>query len=184
VNLAVAYGSAGRLTEAIPLYERTLADRERVLGADHPDTLGSRNNFAVAYESAGRLTDAIPLYERTLADRERVLGADHPDTLTSRNNLAYAYESAGRLTDAIPPHARSGIGAVDCQLGGKEAINSLMAPICLAYEHSSSPNSTPLVIPISDRTAEPAVQQVRLRRSARQPPGHHSITLRDEGSAP
>ena len=63
---------------------RTLADRERVLGAGHPDTLTSRNNLAYAYESAGRLEEAIPLYERTLADRERVLDAGHPDTLTSR----------------------------------------------------------------------------------------------------
>jgi hypothetical protein len=82
--------SAGRLGEAILLYERTLADSERVLGADHPDTLGSRNNLAGAYVSAGRLGEAIPLYELTLADRERVLGADHPQTLTSRNNLERA----------------------------------------------------------------------------------------------
>ena len=54
-----------------------------MLGADHPDTLTSRNNLAGAYQSAGRLDEAIPLYEQTLADRERVLGADHPDTLTA-----------------------------------------------------------------------------------------------------
>ena len=60
--------SAGRLGEAIPLLERTLADRERVLGADHPDTLASRHNLADAYVSAGRLGEAIPLLERTLAD--------------------------------------------------------------------------------------------------------------------
>ena len=78
------------MEEAIRLHERTLADRERVLGADHPDTLTSRNNLAVAYEAAGWLEEAIRLHERTLADRERVLGADHPDTLTSRNNLERA----------------------------------------------------------------------------------------------
>ena len=61
-----------------------------MLGADHPDTLGSRNNLADAYQAAGDLGRAIPLYEQTLADRQRVLGADHPDTLGSRNNLAYA----------------------------------------------------------------------------------------------
>jgi tetratricopeptide (TPR) repeat protein len=76
------------LDEAIGLYEQTLADRERILGADHPDTLSSRNNLAGAYESAGRLDEAIGLHEQTLADRERILGADHPNTLTSRNNLA------------------------------------------------------------------------------------------------
>jgi hypothetical protein len=39
-NLAGAYQWAGRLLEAIALYEQVLADRERVLGPDHPDTLG------------------------------------------------------------------------------------------------------------------------------------------------
>ena len=100
-NLAGAYESAGRLTEAITLYEQVLTDRTRVRGEDHPDTLASRNNLAGAYESAGRLTEAITLYEQVLTDRTRVLGEDHPDTLASRNNLAYAYESAGRLTEAI-----------------------------------------------------------------------------------
>ena len=78
------------------MYEQTLADRERVLGPDHPDTLTSRNNLAVAYRDAGRTAEAITLHEQTLADRERVLGPDHPDTLTSRNNLALAYRDAGR----------------------------------------------------------------------------------------
>ncbi|MGH3572455.1 MAG: FxSxx-COOH system tetratricopeptide repeat protein [Pseudonocardiaceae bacterium] len=103
-NLASAYQSAGRLEQAIPLFEATLTERERVLGPDHPHTLGSRNNLAGAYESAGRLEQAIPLYEATLTDIERVLGPDHPDALTSRNNLAYAYQAAGRLEQAIPLH--------------------------------------------------------------------------------
>jgi len=36
-NLAGAYQPAGDLGRAIPLYEQTLADRERALGGDHPD---------------------------------------------------------------------------------------------------------------------------------------------------
>jgi hypothetical protein len=36
------------LTDAISLYEATLADRERVLGPDHPDTLRSSINLASA----------------------------------------------------------------------------------------------------------------------------------------
>ena len=73
-----------------------------MLGADHPDTLASRNNLAGAYRAAGDLGRAIPLYEQTLADSVRVLGADHPQTLTARNNLAYAYQSTGDLARAIP----------------------------------------------------------------------------------
>ena len=41
-NLAGAYHAAGRLTEAITLYEQVLPDRIRVLGEDHPNTLTSR----------------------------------------------------------------------------------------------------------------------------------------------
>ena len=100
-NLAHAYESAGRLEEAITLYEQVLPDSIRVLGEDHPLTLISRNNLAGAYESAGRFTEAITLYEQVTKDCARVLGEDHPDTLTSRNNLAYAYYAVGRLEEAI-----------------------------------------------------------------------------------
>ena len=95
------------LSRAITTGTRTLADSERVLGADHHDTLSSRNTLAYAYQSAGRPEQAIGLHEQTLADRQRVLGADHPDTLTSRNNLADAYQEAGRLEQAIPLHEQT-----------------------------------------------------------------------------
>jgi len=72
----------------IRLYERTLADCERALGADHPYTLRTRNNLAMSYWAAGRTAEAIPLLERTLTDWEQVLRADHPDTKAVRENLA------------------------------------------------------------------------------------------------
>ncbi|WP_454921530.1 tetratricopeptide repeat protein [Actinomyces naeslundii] len=100
-NLAGAYQTAGRLDEAIPLYEQNLEDRTRILGPHHPDTLTARNNLANAYHDAGRLNEAIPLHEQNLEDRTRILGPHYPDTLNSRNNLAGAYDDAGRLDDAI-----------------------------------------------------------------------------------
>ena len=87
--------------DSIEFYEQMLAEREWVLGPDHPDTLTIRNNLAGAYYSVGRFGEAIELYEQVLAEYERVLGADHPDTLTVRNNLAGAYKSAGRLAEAV-----------------------------------------------------------------------------------
>ena len=100
-NLAVAYQSAGRLDQAVLLFEQVLAAHEHVLGPDHPGTLAARNNLAGAYESAGRPDEAIDLFERTLEDRKRALGENHPDILTLRNNLAFAYRSAGKLDQAI-----------------------------------------------------------------------------------
>ena len=100
-NLAVAYQSAGRLDQAVLLFEQVLAAHEHVLGPDHPGTLAARNNLAGAYESAGRPDEAIDLFKRNLEDRKRALGENHPDILTLRNNLAFAYRSAGRLDEAI-----------------------------------------------------------------------------------
>ena len=93
--------------QAIMIGERLVADQERVLGPDHPDTLASRNNLATAYRAAGRTEEAISLHEQTLAARERVLGPDHPDTLNSRNNLAAAYQDAGRTEEAISLHEQT-----------------------------------------------------------------------------
>jgi hypothetical protein len=101
-SLAAAYEDAGRIAEAIRLFEQTLAGRERLLGPDDPDTMRSRTDLARAYRDAGRLADAVPLVEQTLAARERLFGADHPSTLASRNNLATAYRATGRRAEAIP----------------------------------------------------------------------------------
>ena len=100
-SLAAAYEDAGRLAEAILLFEQTLAGRERLLGPDDPDTMLSRNDLARAYRDAGRVANAVPLVEQTLSTRERLFGADHPSTLASRNNLASAYRAIGRPAEAI-----------------------------------------------------------------------------------
>jgi tetratricopeptide (TPR) repeat protein len=98
---------AGLTAEAVTHWRRLAGTAADLLGADHPDTLASRNNLASAYRDAGRREEALALFERTLADCERRLGADHPDTLTSRNNLASAYQAAGRLEEALPLFERT-----------------------------------------------------------------------------
>ena len=100
-DIARAYESAGRLTDAIVLYEQTLDDSLRILGPDHLHALAFRNNLAGAYRGAGRFDESIRLYEQNRDDSLRVLGADDRYTLVSQNNLAGAYESVGRLDEAI-----------------------------------------------------------------------------------
>ena len=100
-SLGLAYWEAGRTSDAIAVDERVLADRERLLGDEHPDTLLARANLAASYHQAGRTDDAIAIQERVLADRERLLGDEHPDTLRVRANLAVSSQQAGRTDDAI-----------------------------------------------------------------------------------
>ena len=56
--LAGTYQAAGRLSEAISLFEEALAGRMRILGPIHSDTLVSRSHLAYAYLEAGRVDDA------------------------------------------------------------------------------------------------------------------------------
>ncbi len=76
------------------------AVRERVLGADHPDTLISRREVAVALGWLGRWGEALGAYRAVADSRTRTLGAAHPDTLTSRNDEAHCLEQLGRGAEA------------------------------------------------------------------------------------
>ena len=63
-NLASAYQAAGRLPEAIALFERVRDAQIAKLGPDHPDTLNTLDNLARAYQDAGKVPEAIALLER------------------------------------------------------------------------------------------------------------------------
>ncbi|MGW1809094.1 tetratricopeptide repeat protein [Streptomyces sp. NPDC002078] len=127
---------SGQPASAVHHYRRLTDARTTQLGADHPDTLASRNDLAGAYRSAGDLGRAIPLYEQTLADMQRVLGDDHPNTLASRNNLAYAYRSAGDLGRAIPLLEQT-LADRERVLGGDHS-NTLASRNNLAYAYESA----------------------------------------------
>ncbi|HCT75440.1 MAG TPA: hypothetical protein DGG94_11070 [Micromonosporaceae bacterium] len=69
--------------EAIDLHQQILADRLRMPGADHPETLNSRHYLAYAYHSMGRLDKAIDLFQKIIADSERMLSL--ADTLNAKD---------------------------------------------------------------------------------------------------
>lgn len=78
-----------------PLHQQNLADCERVLGADHPETLVARANLAYLYALQDQPARAITLHQRNLTGYERVHGPDHPHTLNARVNLASCYHALG-----------------------------------------------------------------------------------------
>jgi hypothetical protein len=63
-----------------------LGGRERLRGADRPDTIVSRTDLALVYLSMQKLAAAMEEYERVAADSERVLGRMHSITLRSRSS--------------------------------------------------------------------------------------------------
>jgi tetratricopeptide (TPR) repeat protein len=86
---------------AVPIAEAVVAGREKLLGADHPDTLEALHTLAHAHEYTDHPTKAIELYQRAAAERACVLGDDHADTLRSRAGLAAAHTMAGRAVEAM-----------------------------------------------------------------------------------
>ena len=126
LNHLVELGDA--MPHAIAIGEPLIADLDRLLAPDDPDTVRVRNDLAHAYRETGRVADAVPLIEQVLAARERLFGADDPRTLASRNNLASAYRITGRAADAI--------GLFEENLAACERLFGADHPRTLASRHS------------------------------------------------
>ncbi|MBD2497806.1 tetratricopeptide repeat protein [Nostoc sp. FACHB-280] len=108
----------GNYSSTIPLAERALAIREKVLGKEHPNVAISLNSLALLYYTQGKYEQAEPLYQRALAIREKVLGKEHPDVANSLNNLATLYNSQGKYKQAEPLYLRA--LAINEKVLGKE----------------------------------------------------------------
>jgi hypothetical protein len=92
----------GSYVLARPGFERQLEARKRLLGDEHPDTLGSMSNLAITLKGQGDLPGARRLQEAVLGARKRLQGDEHPDTLTSMNNLAGTLKAQGDLPGVSP----------------------------------------------------------------------------------
>jgi tetratricopeptide (TPR) repeat protein len=102
LTLGETYYALGRFAEAQPHLERSVRLRADWLGADHPDTLTSKNSLAELYREQDQYDRAEPLYQEVLEGRTARLGADHPDTLTTKFNLAALYYKHGKFDRAEP----------------------------------------------------------------------------------
>jgi tetratricopeptide (TPR) repeat protein len=77
------------------------AARDRLLGAEHRDTLRTRHSLAFAYLWAVRAEEAIAIFEPLLADRERAARCRAPQYAAARHNLVRAKLDAERVGEAI-----------------------------------------------------------------------------------
>jgi tetratricopeptide (TPR) repeat protein len=131
-HLYLAYDPA----RAIALGEAVAGDVERLLGADHPDTLATQHDLARALKSGGRAEEAVDRHERTAGDRARVLGEDHPDTLESRNSLAGTYLTVARRDEAIALYERT--VADRTRVLGADHADTLTSRSNLAYAYRAA----------------------------------------------
>ncbi|MBT2385551.1 serine/threonine-protein kinase [Streptomyces sp. ISL-11] len=102
---ALRLGRLGRWEEAGDAHRDVAAERERVLGPDHPDTLTSRYEAAFTLSLRGRPDEALREYARAASGRQRVLGPEHPETLAARQETAYVLGQLGRHVEAHEVYA-------------------------------------------------------------------------------
>jgi CHAT domain-containing protein len=115
---AVRLETAGRFSEARPLFERALTLGEDVSGPDDPFVA------TVVFELAGNALEARddararPLYERAIGAFDRLWGSDHPYTAMARSRLAVVLQHAGERAKA-EAMVRQSLAALESSLGAE-----------------------------------------------------------------
>ncbi|WP_418955417.1 tetratricopeptide repeat protein [Streptomyces tritici] len=104
-NAGLSLGRLGRWDEAGEVHRAVAEERERALGADHPDTLTSRYEVGFTLSRTGNAADALREFAHVADGRERTLGPDHPDTLAARQETAYVLGRLGRHAEAHQVYA-------------------------------------------------------------------------------
>ena len=88
-ELADLYKAQGKYEQAEPLYQRSLAIKEKALGKDHPSVATTLNNLAGLYKAQGKYEQAEPLYQRSLAILESTFPEGHPNIDVVRSNYVF-----------------------------------------------------------------------------------------------
>ena len=70
-NLAELYRTQSKYAQAEPLYERSLAIREKALGSEHPNVARSLENYAALLRKVNRDAEASKMEARAKAIREK-----------------------------------------------------------------------------------------------------------------
>lgn len=153
-----------RITEAEPLFKRSLEIYTRLLPPGHPDVATATNNLAFQYQITDRLEEAERLYKSALEMREKALPATSPAIAESLNNIAQVYKHQGRTEEAIPLLRRS----LDIRLRSLKPSDPLIAQslanLGAAYERQGW-----------FREAEPLFRKALSVRRASQTPNHPEI---------
>jgi tetratricopeptide (TPR) repeat protein len=186
-RLADAYAAAGRLSEALPVFEAALIDREATFGPQHPETVNARLSVANALHAAGRESEAIELYEQVLTARERLFGPAHRETLAVRLKLAESYETAGRRGDSVrlyeravtdaerelgPAHrdtlsARASLAGAYLGAGrNKEAISAYERTLAAQEREAATADGAAMAGPGADAPGAPTVLGILATRAA------------------
>jgi len=87
--------------DALEMFNKALAIREKVLGKEHPGTAESYNNIGIVMRAMGDNVGAVEMFNKALTIKEKVYGKEHPSTATSYNNIGNMMVAMGDNVGAL-----------------------------------------------------------------------------------
>jgi tetratricopeptide (TPR) repeat protein len=106
-NLASALQASGRLGEALPLFERAVADTERSLGPADPRLAVCLYQVGDTQAGFGDLVSAVATLNRAVEVDTAAYGPDHLEVATDLEALAAVQERRGDVEGAVASGARA-----------------------------------------------------------------------------
>jgi hypothetical protein len=97
-DLGATLNKEGRYSEAEDLQRQTVDAMRRVLGPEHPYTLGTIDGLAQTLDREGPYQEAEKL---TLEVQRRVIGPQHPDTAGTTYDLGCILAHSGHSDEAF-----------------------------------------------------------------------------------
>ena len=99
-----------KYAEVVQGHRAALTLSERVLGAEHHDTLESRMNLVNSLRGMGKQDEAVKELRELLKAQEHALGVEHPKVLQSCFYLAVDLETQKNLKEALELAQRAEAG--------------------------------------------------------------------------
>ncbi|WP_432769111.1 MAG: protein kinase [Sphingopyxis sp.] len=110
-SLALTLMRLGRVAEAEPIARAIVRDSERVRGADHPDTLVTRQHWLNSLAMLGRSEEVLERSPALLAAMQARFGPDHRFTLALHSTRYESFAALGRYDAAAREAERVWKGA-------------------------------------------------------------------------
>jgi tetratricopeptide (TPR) repeat protein len=99
-GIGMVHYDRGQYSEAESLFREVLRERERMLGAEHTDSLEARSQLETALYYQGKYAEDEEQIRLLLSLKEKALGLEHPETLKARNNLGALLFAEGKYAEA------------------------------------------------------------------------------------
>lgn len=86
-NMGVILSDEGDFEGSEAIYRRVLKGKEKALGPQHPDTLGTLQNLALVLDKTGKLEPAAKAFKSVFDGWLKVYGRSHKMTLRVLGHL-------------------------------------------------------------------------------------------------